>query len=151
MTSVYNVTGTTSGTATTTGTNSTDSTSLDKQAFLQLLVAQLQNQDPMSPMDNSQFVAQLAQFSSLEQLSNMATAMDELKESMVTLNSQSLLTQGAAMIGKEVTWTDGDGASQSGTVTSVKWADGSLALVVGETELSLEDISEIKGSAAATP
>ncbi|RJE48744.1 MULTISPECIES: flagellar hook capping FlgD N-terminal domain-containing protein [unclassified Dehalobacter] len=155
MTSVYNVTGTTSDTAatkgTSTGTNSTDSTSLDKQAFLQLLVAQLQNQDPMSPMDNSQFVAQLAQFSSLEQLSNMATAMDELKESMVTLNSQSLLTQGAAMIGKEVTWADSDGASQSGTVTSVKWADGSLALVVGETELSLEDISEIKGSAAATP
>ncbi|AFV02539.1 Flagellar basal-body rod modification protein FlgD [Dehalobacter sp. UNSWDHB] len=149
MTSVYNVTGTTPDTATNVSTSSTDGATLDKQAFLQLLIAQLQNQDPMSPTDNTQFVAQLAQFSSLEQLSNMSTAMTELKESLVTLNSQSLLTQGAAMIGKQVTWTDSAGASQSGTVTSVKWSDGSLALVVGDAELSLEDITEIKGSTTA--
>jgi len=56
---------------------------LDKEAFLQLLVTQLKNQDPLSPMDNTEFVAQLAQFSSLEQLSNMNSS----------LQSNALVTQ----------------------------------------------------------
>ncbi len=75
---------------------------LDKDAFLQLLVTQLKNQDPLSPMDNTDFVAQLAQFSSLEQLSNMNTS----------LQSNALVTQSmnnsvmAELIGKTVRATD---------------------------------------------
>lgn len=75
---------------------------LDKEAFLQLLVTQLKNQDPLSPMDNTAFVAQLAQFSSLEQLSNMNTS----------LKSNALVTQSmnnsvmAGLIGKNIRATD---------------------------------------------
>ena len=125
-----------------------------KQDFLKLLIAQLQNQDPMSPMDNSQFVSQLAQFSSLEQMTNVASAVLELRESLIALNSQSLLTQGAAMIGKEVTGMVNTGKKDengdyileeiSGIVSSVKWADGSLTLLVGDVSLKLEDIVEIR-------
>lgn len=75
---------------------------LDKEAFLQLLVTQLKNQDPLSPMDNTEFVAQLAQFSSLEQLSNMNSS----------LQSNALVTQSmnnsvmAGLIGKNIRASD---------------------------------------------
>ena len=66
------------------GSQTTDSTSdamVSEQTFLQLLVAQLQNQDPMQPQDGSQFVAQLAQFSSLEQEVQMRQDLDAIKAS----------------------------------------------------------------------
>lgn len=58
-----------------------------EQTFLQLLVAQLKNQDPMQPQDGSQFVAQLAQFSSLEQQVQMRQDLDAIKTSMANQNS----------------------------------------------------------------
>jgi flagellar basal-body rod modification protein FlgD len=64
----------------------TDGNSLGQDAFLKLLVTQLQHQDPSSPMDNSQFIAQLATFSSLEKLSAIST--------QVTAISQFLVAQG---------------------------------------------------------
>ncbi len=60
------------------GSNSLTSTEVNKEEFLKLLVAQLQNQDPMNPMDNQQFVAQLATFSSLEQLMSINAAVSKL-------------------------------------------------------------------------
>lgn len=147
MSTIYNVAGTSSsGSTNNTNSTSSSSTTLDKNAFLQLMIAQMKNQDPLSPMDNSQMVAQLATFSTLEQLTNMASDIAELKESLVTQNSQSLLTQGAALIGKDVTYYGSDGKETSGTVTSVKWSDGSLSLMVGETELAMEDVLELKNA-----
>ncbi len=144
MSTVNNIT----SSASTSSTNSTDtisnSTELNKDDFLKLLITQLKNQDPMSPMDDSQFVSQMAQFSSLEQMSNVATAISDLKESMVKLNSQSLLTQGAAMIGKNVVGTDSEGTEITGTISSVKWLDDSLTLMIGDTPLTMDNISEIK-------
>jgi len=68
-----------------TGTNTTTQTSqtkqqkeLGKDAFLQLLVTQLQNQDPMSPQADGEFIAQLAQFSSLEQLTSMQLTLTKI-------------------------------------------------------------------------
>jgi flagellar basal-body rod modification protein FlgD len=121
---------------------------LGKDDFLKLLIAQLKYQDPMSPMQDSDFVAQLAQFSSLEQQSNMAAAIEALKEHMVILNSQSLLTQGAAMIGKEVVGKGPDGEEIVGVISAVKWLDGALTLMVGDIQLAMEDILEIRESSA---
>ena len=118
--------------------------SLGKDEFLKFLVAQLKNQDPMSPMQDADFIAQLAQFSSLEQMSNMATSVEALRASMTMLYSQSLLTQGAALIGKEAVGIDSKGAEISGRITSVSWLNNSLAVMVGNTLLSLENIMEIK-------
>ncbi|MBN2319538.1 MAG: hypothetical protein JXR49_10700 [Acidobacteria bacterium] len=66
------------------GTESTNQSSSDisKNEFLQLLVAQLQNQDPMNPVDNQQFLAQLATFSSLEQLISINDGIAELTSAM---------------------------------------------------------------------
>src|SRR5215510_1990929 len=94
---------------------------LDKGAFMKLLVSQLQNQDPLSPVANEDFVAQLATFSSLEQLEGLnqnVVAMIALNQSNALL---SQLTQSSALIGKEVSWVDDTTqAEQSGTVEAVK-------------------------------
>ena len=65
-------------TAAYTAGSSMPSTDVNKEEFLKLLVAQLQNQDPMNPMDNQEFVAQLATFSSLEQLMSINAAVSKL-------------------------------------------------------------------------
>jgi flagellar basal-body rod modification protein FlgD len=73
-------------------------TALGKDDFLRLLVTQLQNQDPLNPMDNSQFVAQTAQFSSLEQLQNMNKALEKL-----AAQNNGGAASASALLGKTVT------------------------------------------------
>ncbi len=76
--------------------------SLGKDDFLQLLIKKLQNQDPLKPMDDESFIAELAQFSSLEQMNNIAGAM-ATANNLSTLEMQSLSNSTAAgLIGKEV-------------------------------------------------
>jgi flagellar basal-body rod modification protein FlgD len=74
-----------------------DSSELGKDAFLQLLVTQLENQDPLEPMEDTEFISQLAQFSNLEQMTNIAQGVDTLVES----SSQDMLS-GVNYIGKGV-------------------------------------------------
>jgi flagellar basal-body rod modification protein FlgD len=72
---------------------------LDKTAFLKLLVAQMKNQDPLKPMDNTEFVSQLAQFSNLEQVMGINTRLDAL-----TVQGQGLSnTEVSNLVGKTVT------------------------------------------------
>jgi flagellar basal-body rod modification protein FlgD len=73
------------------------SNALGKDQFLELLTKQLQNQDPLNPVDNSQMVAQLAQFSSLEQLQNLSTKFDEV----VTATAASNQLSTASLVGKQ--------------------------------------------------
>ncbi len=81
-----------------TGTNN----SMGKEDFLQLLITQMKNQDPMSPLDNSDFAAQLAQFSSLEQLSNLNTSMTQSIDADYYLTQSINNTLTATLIGKDV-------------------------------------------------
>lgn len=83
------------------------SQSLGKDDFLKLLITQLSNQDPTSPMEDTEFIAQMAQFSSLEQMSNMNSNFEKMS-SMLTSN------QAINTIGRTVTIDAGDG---SGAVT----------------------------------
>jgi flagellar basal-body rod modification protein FlgD len=71
-------------------------TTLDKNSFLTLLTEQMKNQDPTQPMDNTAFVAQLAQFSALEQMTNVNTNLTTL----ISAQGTSLQTTAASMIGK---------------------------------------------------
>ena len=83
--------------------SATDSAMLGKDDFLKLLVSQLQHQDPMNPVDDKDFMGQMAQFTSVEQLTNMATSIDRMSTA-----SQS--TQSIALIGKTVSWKKEDGS-----------------------------------------
>lgn len=90
------VTGTTAATATTTK----GATTVDYESFLRLLVTQMKNQDPTAPMDSTDYVAQLATFSQVEQTVQTNSKLDSLLQ-------MSLLGQASSVIGRTVTGTDG--------------------------------------------
>jgi flagellar basal-body rod modification protein FlgD len=122
---------TTSTTSALTGTSQTktaaDNNVLGKDDFLKLMVAQMKNQDPMSPADDKDNIAQMAQFSSLEQITNLAGATQQLANRMS-------LTQNVGLLGHNVTYSGADGTSVTGLVDGLDLAkDGSAKLSVGGT------------------
>jgi len=101
---------------------------MGKQDFLTLFTAQLQNQNPLEPVKNEAFVAQLAQFSQLEALTNMQTSLD----SFVTSMSGERMLGSAALIGKKVAVTDTPTQLTSGGAI-----DGSIDLPMGASGVQL--------------
>jgi len=120
---------------------------LDKGAFMKLLVAQMRNQDPMAPTDNQQFIAQLAQFSSLEEMQGVnenLVAMAFLQEGNAVLTQ---LTNSSALIGKNVSYTDREsGESAQGVVDSVKLVDGVVLLHIAGQDVPLPSVTEVTGA-----
>lgn len=111
---------------------------LGKDDFLQLLITQLQHQDPMNPSSDQDFIAQIAQFSSLEQMKNMSTSMS--------------YQQGFSMMGKFVSAviTDdvtGSSRTVSGQVSAVKMVEGKVKLVIGEEEVDIDRIAQVSDDA----
>ncbi len=100
---------------------------MGKDQFLKLFVAQLQHQDPMNPMQDSDFMGQMASFSTLEQVSNMAGENTKIAQSLTTTGAVGLL-------GRTVTWSDADGVAHTGPVEKVSTVDGKPLLTVGGTE-----------------
>ena len=88
---------------------------LGKDDFLQLLIAQLTHQDPTAPMDDTQFIAQMAQFSSLEQMTNMSTGFTKLSALLAS-------SEATAAIGKQVEIEVGE-TTISGTITAATRGD----------------------------
>ncbi|HHX74342.1 MAG TPA: flagellar hook capping protein [Firmicutes bacterium] len=111
---------------------------LGKDAFLQLMVTQMRYQDPLSPQDNSAFLAQLAQFSALEQMQNLNSTVEKL-----------LALQGAARnlapayLGLVVTALDQNGQQVEGEVTAVEFAGGQTRLVINGKNCALEDVLKV--------
>lgn len=117
----------------------TDNTSLSKDAFLQLLVTQLKNQDPLQPQDNAEFISQMAQFTSVEQLMNMSEQLSALNQNLGTASG---------MIGKTVSWyeLDDKGTTNliSDVVDSIVSSEGTLyAKFSDNTLIKLTDIVTI--------
>jgi flagellar basal-body rod modification protein FlgD len=104
-----------SSSSTASSSSSSSSSSLGQDAFLQLLVTQLQYQDPLSPMDDKEFVAELAQFSSLEQLTEINTGIDNL----ATLGKEQQLMGAVNFIGKTIEATGTAVSLASGAATPV--------------------------------
>ncbi|NPU84725.1 MAG: hypothetical protein HPY65_09580 [Syntrophaceae bacterium] len=131
--SVSSITG--SGTTTTT-TSATSTTALGKEAFLEMLVAQLKYQDPMNPADGTEFASQLAQFSSLEQLTNLNDSIESL-----AVDTNSL--QAVNLIGKVITAGEDD-SQVTGTVTAVSFSGGSVSVTLdnGE-EVAFSDVTSV--------
>jgi flagellar basal-body rod modification protein FlgD len=102
---------------------------LDENAFLRLLTAQLQNQDPLSPVDNQAFVAQLAQFSSVEQLHAVSSRLDTLL--LATASQNQMAT--ASLVGKDVSYRAGavqlDGSSAPAVQVKLA-AQGAVTAVI---------------------
>ena len=130
-----------------------DNSALGKDAFLQILITQLQNQDPTSPMDDREFIAQMAQFSSLEQMQNMTKAM----ENLLISQEETQLMSYTSFIGKEVKWheltEELDGNKKpitnegTGVIKELKFSMGEPIFVLADgKELSPGNISSILAS-----
>jgi flagellar basal-body rod modification protein FlgD len=106
----------------------TSKTAVDYQSFLKLLIAEMKNQDPTKPMDSTQYVAQLATFSQVEQSVQTNTKLDQIMQS-------SALSQADALIGRSITSADG---LTTGTVASVRLASsGLIAVLQNGTEVAV--------------
>jgi flagellar basal-body rod modification protein FlgD len=103
------------------------------------MVAQMKNQDPMNPSDDKANIAQMAQFSSLEQITNLAKATQELANRLS-------LTQNVGLLGHTVTYTGTDGKAVSGTVDGLDLGDdGTTTLsVAGQTGVDPTDITSVR-------
>jgi len=111
---------------------------LNKNAFLQLLITQLQNQDPLNPMQDREFVAELAQFSSLEQMQQSNQALRQLGDSM-------RFSAATGYIGRTVTAKSAsDGTTIVGQVSAVTVLDGQPQLVVGSTLIAPDAVSRVE-------
>jgi len=100
---------------------------LGKDQFLKLFVAQLQHQDPMNPMEDSDFMGQMASFSTLEQVTNMASANEAMAANLH-------LSQSVGLIGRTVTWIDDADVAHTGVVEKVSQQGGYPVLTVSGTE-----------------
>lgn len=119
---------------------------LGKDAFLQLLVTQLRYQDPLNPQDNSEYIAELANFSSLEQMTNVVKNLEDLGKVVNNIDTSVLVGQLSSMIGKNVDWievvnsADAEGNPVShnetltGLVTGVTIVEGAPQIVVQDAD-----------------
>lgn len=111
---------------------------LGKDQFLSILVTQLRNQDPMQPMQDKEFIAQMAQFTSVEQLMNMSGELALMRQSIGSASS---------LIGKYIEWYEyddkGNITSLSGKVDSILSKDGLLYAKSGDKEVALDYVVSI--------
>ncbi len=103
--------------------------------FMTLLVAQLQAQDPLSPMDPSEFMSQLAQLQSVVELQNIGGLL-----------AQSSLGDAVSLIGRSIQWVDATtGDVVEARVERVDMSDGALRLIAGDAELAFDDVLAVNG------
>ena len=112
---------------------SSSSSGMDKDAFLQLLVAQMKDQDPLEPTSNTEFISQYAQFSQVEQLQNMAGSMD--------------LQRASTLVGQHVriktTNTSGDTNYVEGKVDYVTYENGKAYLSIEGNQYAMDDLDTV--------
>jgi flagellar basal-body rod modification protein FlgD len=143
---VNSVTGSSAASASssTSTTSTANSSGLGKNDFIKLLLAQLQHQDPTSPMENTEFVSQMAQYTSLEQMTN-------LNESFEYMAGQLLVNQATGLIGKTVVVTvDTEGNTITGKVDKVVLTSGVPQIVIDDVEYNLSQVEEIQSEETAT-
>ncbi len=116
---------------------------LGQQDFLKLLIAQLTAQDPMNPKKDTDFIAQMAQFSSLEQ----AKAMEM---NLSALRAQQDIVQANSLIGREVDLQIGKDHTVSGVVSAVNIEAGTPKIVVNGTAYELGKVISVSEPAPAT-
>jgi|SRR5579883_164394 len=110
---------------------------LSTNQFLQLLVAQLQNQDPLSPVSSQDFINQLTSLNTVESLGTLNASFSQM------LQLQQL-TQGSDLIGKTINYTPTNGSPKSGTVSSVSVQNGQIMLAVGSDQVPLNQIQSVQ-------
>jgi flagellar basal-body rod modification protein FlgD len=117
---------------------------MDSQMFLQLLITQLQSQSPDSPMDSNTMITQTSQLASMQAMSTMS----DTETSNYTLQTR---TAAAALIGKNASYVDSNGVTQSGDVTGVSFDSSDSFVTIGGVSVPIEDLSAVSTTSTATP
>lgn len=114
---------------------------LDKEAFLKLLIAQLSNQDPLNPMEDREFIAQMAQFSSLEQMTNMSKTLEKMAEA----DKYSAVSY----VGKHIGFTLGEGEEAKAVMDKVVavWFDPKKGTLLQTSAGHYVPLKQIEGVA----
>lgn len=111
---------------------------LEEADFLKLLITQLKTQDPTRPMDDKEFIGQMAQFTSLKQMNKVADNMSKFTQGFD-------FTKAVALINKEITWLDPmTDRLVTGLVKSVKLRDGNTFLNVNDYEVTLDQVQQVR-------
>jgi flagellar basal-body rod modification protein FlgD len=118
-------------------------TSLDSNDFMKLLSVQFQHQDPMKPMEDTAFISQMAQFSSLEQ-------SNSLVQQMTQLTAKQDITAANSYLGRQVTLDDGNGGIVTGRVAGIEFTGSAPRLVVGEYTYPLSAVLLVEPATEAT-
>ncbi|MFF1540795.1 flagellar hook assembly protein FlgD [Microbacterium sp. NPDC058269] len=109
---------------------------LDSEVFLKLLVTQLTNQDPSSPMNTNEMISQTTQLASMEQLTALTATTTESF-------ALSMRQTAAALIGHEAQYVDEKGVTQKGIVTSVSYAGAVPLVTIGDASIPLDAVSGV--------
>ncbi|MBD8062704.1 flagellar hook assembly protein FlgD [Oceanitalea stevensii] len=117
---------------------------LKKDDFLQLLVTSLRYQDPSEPLSTSELMAQTTQLSTMEQLTELTT----LTQEAFHLQMRSSATE---LVGKEVSYLDGDGVRHSGVVSAVDFSVTPPGAVVGDAVVPMNLLATVGALPSATP
>jgi len=120
------------GTKAQAATTKSDPSALGKNEFLKLLTAQLQQQDPTQPMSNTEFVAQLAQFTSLEQMNNVSDTLTK----MLTAQGTALQTTAASLVGKTAVFTTDQVSIEQGKTATIT---ANLSSAAANVTVSIQD------------
>ena len=115
----------------------------NQDMFLQLMVTQLQYQDPMNPVDTTQMMSQNAQFEALTQMQNVAKETNQLLAAQMSFGA-------ASMLGQHVTWTDSNGTAQSGTPTAVSFQPTGPVLTIGGQSVPITSITGVASTTTTT-
>ena len=116
---------------------------LGRDSFLKLLVTQLRHQDPTQPMDDKEFISQMAQFSSLEQMTNLSKSMENLSKIALSSEAYSLLGRRVDAFDQKL------GKVVKGIVSRIIRKTDGIRLMVGSKEISLSDIQTVYGDRIA--
>lgn len=116
---------------------------LGQEDFLKLLAVQFKSQDPMKPMEDTAFIAQMAQFTALDQSKSLLSQVTQLA------SNQDLATANT-YIGRQVTFDDGSEAGLTSVVSGVQIVDGAPRLMVGDTTYPVSSVLRVEAAPAPT-
>lgn len=118
--------------------SSNDDGVLGKDDFMKILLTQLSSQDPLQPVQDQEFIAQMAQFSALEQMMNVADQLNQLRNSLGISSD---------LIGKQVEWqkinSAGEVEVETGVVESIRFVAGQQYVEIGDELISLDQITQV--------
>ncbi len=139
MSAINSTSNSSSTSGTSSSTTATGFGSLTTADFMQMLIAELQNQDPTQPMSSQDLLGQLATMSQLQSTTDLDTALQSN-----TSNQQ--LSIGALFIGKAIAGTDASGSAVSGVVTQAFLSNGTAYVAVGNSQVPLANITNVAAS-----